>query len=470
MMSSLSPRYSAGFGVIALALILFSAGCSNDTPIEPLGESVSAPVLEVAAAIYQDQQNGRTAPSGLVQVQFGTDSLDFWPYTGDSFNGSAIDPINVIFVGQASPLQIREALMSLDGDRSAFGIAPIPPFNSRWTDAVGGGVQTTYAEGGQGWSGSVIQLTLGEFGPLRFHLRLFSTAENFGGEGGWTLGGAHFEIQIPNTTEHQVLSWELAEQIVLVDMMRTGLLDSSVPMMPSGLINAAPEWRSIPAVIYNGLPDELIESFDGPPKPVTDDVPLPSDGQATVFHLVSALPISSGTWTHSAHVEFDQDVPMPFCAEGPGDFLHISGPVDFNTLVVIDEAGRYTTESDFTGNLTGAPIPYGELLTARVDGKEKGFMDAFGERITVRDKRVAFGADGYALSWSSFSIQASMQRTVRSGRPLNRSDPTRDWPAQSFSSSFSMFRECSLSGFSSRDRLQFRIAFSVSPHFMSASA
>ena len=70
-----------------------------------------------------------------------------------------------------------------------------------------------------------------------------------------TLGNAHFELLIPGTTDHQVLSWELAEQLVTVDMVRSGLLAAAPGS--TAPINAAPGFRQIPAEIYNLLPAEL---------------------------------------------------------------------------------------------------------------------------------------------------------------------------------------------------------------------
>ena len=61
----------------------------------------------------------------------------------------------------------------------------------------------------------------GTYGPIRFHLRLVKL-------GALTIGNAHFEVLIPGTTDHQVLSWELAEQLVTYDLARTGL---SAPLL-----------------------------------------------------------------------------------------------------------------------------------------------------------------------------------------------------------------------------------------------
>jgi len=62
----------------------------------------------------------------------------------------------LLFVGEADPVAIRDALLALDGDRSAAGFPPVPPFDARWSDAIGD-AQTNWS-GVEGWGGSVIQL------------------------------------------------------------------------------------------------------------------------------------------------------------------------------------------------------------------------------------------------------------------------------------------------------------------------
>ena len=98
---------------------------------------------------------------------------------------------------------------------------------------------------------------------MRVHLRLFRTEPPVWNGGGWTIGAAHFEIRIPGIADHQVLSWELAQQVVMVDFLRSGLLDPGLPMIPTGPINDAPSFRTIPAMIYNLLPPELIAPSAG---------------------------------------------------------------------------------------------------------------------------------------------------------------------------------------------------------------
>jgi len=257
-----------------------------------------------------------------------------------------------------------------------------------------------------------VQLTLGDFGPLRVHLRLFRTGAPCGSSGTWTLGGAHFELQIPGTADHQVLSWEIAEQIVAVDLMRTGLLDPSLPAVPSGVISAAPSFRTIPAIIYNGIPGELVALIGGPPQPVTTDVPIANDGVATILNVAGSVPVAAGSWSRSATVVYDQIVPKPFCSAGPGDFLWVTGPVDFFTDTSVNTEGRYTVHASYDGLLqavpvdlsSGTPVPVGDPRTVRVDGRQEGFLGEANGRIASRDRRMVRSADGPELWISRLTV------------------------------------------------------------------
>ncbi len=68
---------------------------------------------------------GPPPPTPLVQAGLGGSNLTFWPYVGTTLDCQGSDPVNLIFVGHASPAEIRAALMALDGDRGAMGLPPI---------------------------------------------------------------------------------------------------------------------------------------------------------------------------------------------------------------------------------------------------------------------------------------------------------------------------------------------------------
>jgi hypothetical protein len=361
------PQKIAIVFMVIFLFFLFVAGC--DKSLEPSGEPMSADDILHKLELRGLPPSDRIPPSGLVNISVGSNNLEFWPYTGENFTGSPQDPVNLIFYGKADPRQIMAALLSLDGDRSAFGLPPVPPFNMTWQDAIGD-VQAGYGTG-SGWVSGAVQLACGDYGPVRFHLRLFKL-------GAWTVGNAHFEVQIEGTTDHQVLSWELAEQFVIVDFMRSGLLDESVPIIPTAQINDSP-FRTIPAMIYNLLPPEIRDLIGGPIGDVVDDVPIATDGHAVIFNLAESVPVSPDSRVLDFVINFNQVIPMPFCSEG-GDYVYVNGPVHLVQTVSISNSGTYTMQFRASGDLSITPVnpitgePIAPTLPAMVRERHTAYL------------------------------------------------------------------------------------------------
>ncbi len=345
--------------VCLLMLGALIAGCGKAVEPQVPGDNLEAEIsgLEDAA-----MKSGTYAPppSPLVTVNVGEESLNFWPYTGTDFSSDPECPINLIFFGLADPRDIRAALFSLDGDRSAAGFPDVPPFNDTWQDAIGF-VETGFGGDG-GWSGSSIQLSCGNYGPARFHLRLFRM-------GKWTVANVHFEILIPGTTDHQVISWELAEQFVIADLMRSSLLDQDIPMIPTDAINEAP-FKTIPAIIYNGLPPDLRYAIGGPMDDVDDDVPIGTDGHAVILNLADKVDWTAETYQKDFVLEFDQTIPKPFCSTSPMDYVYVQGPVYMSQTITLGDNGVYQMLFAAHGELSVTPVnpmtgePTGETLVA----------------------------------------------------------------------------------------------------------
>ena len=396
----------ARYLVLALLVLVSIPACSRDgEKTQTLTGTLTDNGLDLNAPAVLDQ-DGAVPPSGLVPVDLGGGkTATIWPYTGESLNGVPSDPVNLIFLGKADPVRIRAALLALDGDRTAFGLPNAPPFNSKWSDCQGD-VQTAYTDG-PGWSGSVIQLQLGSYGPVRAHLRLFRTGIPDGSGGVVTLGAAHFEALIPGTTSHQVLSWEVAQQLVTLDLARTGLLGAA-PSLVS--INAAPSFREIPDFIYNQLPAELIGLIGGPAPPIQGAVPIASDGQAGVFLLAGEAPIQAGTTTDAFTIDFHQAIPKPLCSDGPFDWVYVTGPVEFNRTSTVDAAGRYEFQARVSGKLTVTPVdittnpptPVGQPFTANISDVQQGNLDPAGSQlVTARVKRIGPQNGGAELLMSN---------------------------------------------------------------------
>jgi len=330
------------------------------------------------------------APAPLTTLSLGGESRTLWPYLNSDLSSTPEDPVSLVFRGPADPRSIRAALFALNGDRSAFGFPNVAPFNCTWSDAIGD-VQAGFTQE-NGWVGSAIQLACGDFGPMRFHVRLFAMGN------GWTIGGAHFEVLIPGTTTHQVLSWELAEQLVTADLVRTGLLDPSNPIGQTDAINASP-FRTIPAVIYNGLPGDLRAVIGGPAADQSADVPIDNDGHATVFNVAGTAQQSAGTALQDFTIDFNQVIPRPFCTSGPADYVLVQGPVHL-TETIQATATAYSTQFHATGKLTVTPVdpttgsPTGASFSATVQQEQSSAFSDTGASASEKLTQTLIPTDG----------------------------------------------------------------------------
>ena len=346
---------------LAVAFILLWSGACDEHP-------TTAPAATTPKA--SAARMGAPAPSPLVPVALSGQTLQLWPFSGFGF-GQPSDPVSLIWTGNSDLRALRAALLFLDGDRTAFGFPSAFPFNCTWHDEPEVQPEVAYTTA-SGWVGSPIELECGTYDQARLHLRFFDV-------GGATVGGAPFEVYIPGTLEHQTISWELAEQMVVVDFLRSGLLDPSLPLFTTDQINPSP-FGTIPAVIYNGVPVGLRQAIGGPLGDVTDAVPIPNDGHATVLNLsasVSGQPLVA----HRRFVEpFDQVIPQPFCGPGPDAFLYVNGPVTLDQQVVFTPSGNYLSHFHAVGHLDVTPVdpttggPIGATYRAVVLEDHKGIL------------------------------------------------------------------------------------------------
>lgn len=317
-----------------LSLLLFSTAvaCSESTPL-------TSPTQPEASL-----QPDATAPP-VVPVTIGSSTTNLWPYTGTNLSGVPQDPMNVIFVGVGDPRNVRDALLTLDNNRA------VAPFNQSqlgmllagvaqgcvWSDAIGS-QQTTYTDQ-SGWTGSVIQLECGTYVPFRFHVRLFKA-------GDWTVANAHVEVQIPGTEQHEVLSWEAAEAFLTMELTRGGRLAAAPGSTNS--INEAGAFGAIRFQVYNGLPAPLRLLAGGPLGNVMSNVPIPSDGRATVLTLLDAP--EAGSTSESFTIQFGQVIPKPFCAAA-GELVRVDGPVSLQQDVVVSASGELIARTTIEGEL-----------------------------------------------------------------------------------------------------------------------
>lgn len=356
-----------------LALALAACGDSPHSPTAP------------AALRTRAARASAPAPSPLVTVSLPKQTLQLWPYQGFGF-GVQSDPVNLIWIGRADPRLLRAALLRLNGDRTALGFPNVFPFNCTWHDEPEVQPEVAYTAA-SGWVGSPIMLECGSFDQARFHLRFYDVGR------GVTVGGAPFEVFIPGTVDHQTISWALAEQFVVADFVRTGLLDPGAPFFTTDAINPT-AFGTIPAVIYNGIPAALRQAIGGPLSDVTSDVPIPSSGHATVLNLrdrVATQPLEvKRSWVQ----QFNQVIPQPFCAPGPNAYLYVVGPVALEQHVEFESDGSYESSFHAAANLNVTPIdpstgqPIGPTAQAIVTEKHTGEIDDDGASTSFITHRV----------------------------------------------------------------------------------
>ena len=298
-------------------------------------------------------------PPGTVDVSVAGQQIELWPYTANDFSGTPSDPVNLVFP-DTDPRQLRQALMGLDGARPVF--AALPFGGCLWRDAMGS-EQAAWAEA-EGWVGGAVQLACVRAGaplgdPFRVHVRFFR-------QGTATLGAAHLEFLIPGTAEHEVISWELPRSFVTYDMSRTGLLTAA----PTAVALFAPgTFRVVRRPIFDGLvaggAGGLLAAL-GLNAPPSGDVPIPVTGQAAILASHIVFEPEQTKVQDAIEVAYGVNVPKPFCATGPADFVRLQGPVRFAMTIHTGADGAFSRTYTISGILTVTPLPTGTAVNGLV--------------------------------------------------------------------------------------------------------
>ncbi len=373
-------------GVLLAALL--PAACSDRS--EPVAPNAAAPKGEAA---WLSTRPSVPSPLNTIALPGGS-TLTLWPYTADSFPAYHVDPINLVFVGPYSdPRAIRAALLGLGGNRSGATV-PLPNFmpgitDCTWQDGIGGGVQAAYVDG-LGWQGSAIQLTCGPYAPFRFHLRLFRF-------GNVTLGGAHFEMNIPGTPNHETLSWLLPRAVVYSDLVT----DNRAQIV--GVANVGsetPTFRTINPLLYPYVAGML--SALGPLGSTTAD--MPNDGQAWVLMLGQPPAATPGSYTASTTIDMNIDMPTPFC--NPGTFVHVEGPLQLSQTTTITAAGDYRSAFVTKGTVAVTPLSFaGEPFQAQIGEVDAGLLtNALSQATQLNVQAMTPAAPGRGTQTTSFMV------------------------------------------------------------------
>ena len=361
---------SASLG-LALSAAVAVAACDEVSPTGPTAEARPSLAVEGFSP---------PPPAGLVTVG----ALEVWPWTGRDLGETIADPLNLLFTGDADIVSIRAALMSLGGDRTGFGFPAAPPFDCTWKDAHGG-MQAVYTSGA-GWVGNAVQLECGDYAPVRFHIRLFDAGEA-------VAAAVHFDLLIPGTPEHQVLGWELPQQLVMVDLLRSGLLGAAPTFVP---LSAPGGVGAIPKVLYDQIPDALKGAMGLPLGPAPGPaVPIPSDGVATVLEIGTPAPVTADVVEYDLAVPFNQLIPRPFCSSGPTDFVMVQGTVELGVRSRVSQNGQLETHNTLRGDLQVTPIdvatgqPSGAPFPAQISAVDETGVGPTGTHVNALLQRKA---------------------------------------------------------------------------------
>jgi hypothetical protein len=361
-------------------------------------------VLVLAIAVPALAGESAPTPSGVVTITAGTDQLTLWPFiTTNYLPGPAgqSDPVNLVFLN-TDPRAIRQELMKIDGDRPAWWYLPSGAKDCVWMDAMGY-EQAAYLEP-EGWVGDEVQLACATpDSPLgreyRFHVRLFRSGPH-------TIGGAHFEINVPGTAEHEVLSWELARSFVTDEIAQidAGAFQGETSVFEPadgsfrtvrGLVNGY-VWQTnasnMPFLLALGLPS---------PQPPFDPVPIPASGDAAVFAPdFTYVPVRSDITLTDSRSYFVQSTPKPFC---DGTEIQITGgPLTFTLRVQTNRSGKYQRTYTIAGTLKVKTLEGGVVQDALISETHRGMLTDNHGQVSEEVSQVLLpteGAVGQSLYW-----------------------------------------------------------------------
>jgi hypothetical protein len=343
---------------------------------------------------------GHKVPPPEETVFVGELNLELYPFTTNDFE-QAYDPINFILI-DVDPREVRQAFLGLSGQR---GMNHLPFGQCTWADAMGS-EQAAWAEV-DGWVGGEVQLVcinplapspLRELGdPFRVHVRLYR-------EGDVTLGAAHFEVLIPWTAQHEVLSWDFAQFFVGVDLGRAGLQPA---LLDPVVLQTEPDnkFRAIRRAVYDGLIKAnpavigLLSILGVYPPPGPGDVPIPLAGLAPV--LTGDLPfdpIQEKIHTQ-IDVPYDITVPRPFCLGGPTDYVQLQGSLTLSLDVHTNPSGKYERRHQIAGTLWVTPLGSTDSEPALIWEDHRALLTDHYGQLWEKGSQELQGAAPQSLQW-----------------------------------------------------------------------
>ena len=342
----------------------------------------------MAAAFAAPAIAGESAPppADVVTIDAGGEALTLWPFTTENYLPGAAgksDPVNLVFL-YTDPRAVRQALMTLKGIRPDWSFLPSGAKGCVWMDGMGYD-QAAYLEP-EGWVGDEVQLVCATpDSPLgkeyRFHVRLFRSGPH-------TIGGVHFEINVPNTAEHEALSWEMARDFVEDEIARLqddAFLGDTQVFLPAGghfrtvrgLVNAyvwgtnAPRPEGLAFLARLGLPPPP----SPPPPPTPYDpppVPMPATGLAAVFAPAFTFVPQKSDFTLTDSRTYAVQLYKPFCEPVPVQIT--GGPLILKLRIQTNPSGKYQRTFTVSGRLKIKTLSTGVVQDAVISQVGRGMI------------------------------------------------------------------------------------------------
>jgi hypothetical protein len=361
-------------------------------------------VLFLAVAVPALGGQSAPQPAGVVTIDAGGEQLALWPFITTNYRPDAAgksDPVNLVFLN-TDPRAIRQELLRLDGSRPQWSFLPRGANGCTWMDAMGY-EQAAYLEP-EGWVGDEVQLACATpDSPLgreyRFHVRLFRSGPH-------TIGGAHFEINVPGTAEHEVLSWELARDFVTDEIAR---LEPGAVREETSVFGPTGSFRTVRGLVngyvwQTNYPGNL--AFLGalglpPPTAGFPAVPIPVSGRAAVFApAFKYVPVKSDITLTDSRSYFVANTPKPFCDGAPIQIT--GGPLTFTLRVQTNPSGKYQRTYTVAGSLKIKTLSTGVVQDALVSETHRGMLTDNHGQVSEEVSQILLPTDtavGQSLYW-----------------------------------------------------------------------
>ena len=283
--------------------------------------------------------------------------------------------------------------MTLVGRRPTWSFLPSGANGCVWMDGMGYD-QAAYVEP-EGWVGDELQLVCATpDSPLgkedRFHVRLFRSGPH-------TIGGAHFEINVPGTAEHEVLSWEMARDFVTDEIARLDMAafqgEAEVFEPKDGTFRTVRGQVNYYVFATNNAFWARLGLLD-PPAPGLPAAPIPATGLAAVFApSFTFVPVKSD-FTLTDYRTYGVVTTKPFCGGAPVQIT--GGPLTLRLRVQTNPSGKYQRTFTVAGYLKIKTLSTGVVQDAVISQISRGMLTDNHGQVSEEVSQILLATDSAA--------------------------------------------------------------------------